>query len=261
MWEISMGELLIVSAVVVAALMVVAWLASLLVRDASIVDMIWGLGFVVVAWVTYLQAADPGWRGLLLTAMVTVWGLRLSGYLVWRNLGKPEDFRYQEMRAKAPHRFWLTSLFRVFLVQGTLIWVISVPVVVSQSGDTDLYWLDYLGVLCWGIGLLFEAVGDIQLARFKAGPDSKGKVMDRGLWRYTRHPNYFGDFSVWWGHYLVAAAGGAWWTIFSPVMMSFLLLRVSGVALLEKTISERRPEYEEYARRTNAFFPGPPKRG
>jgi steroid 5-alpha reductase family enzyme len=193
--------------------------------------------------------------------MVTVWGLRLSGYLIWRNLGKSEDFRYQEMRAKAPHRFWLTSLFRVFLLQGGLIWVISVPVVVSQTVGTDLYWLDYLGVLCWGIGLLFETVGDIQLARFKARPDSKGKVMDRGLWRYTRHPNYFGDFSVWWGHYLVAAAGGAWWTIFSPLVMSFLLLRVSGVALLEKTISERRPEYEEYARRTNAFFPGPPKRG
>jgi steroid 5-alpha reductase family enzyme len=256
-----MGELLAVSAVALAALMVITWLVSLLVRDASIVDMIWGLGFVVVAWATYLEAAERGWRGLLITAMVTVWGLRLSGYLIWRNLGKSEDFRYQEMRAKAPHRFWLTSLFRVFLLQGGLIWVISVPVVVSQTVGTDLYWLDYLGVLCWGIGLLFETVGDIQLARFKARPDSKGKVMDRGLWRYTRHPNYFGDFSVWWGHYLVAAAGGAWWTIFSPLVMSFLLLRVSGVALLEKTISERRPEYEEYARRTNAFFPGPPKRG
>ncbi|HEX6146149.1 MAG TPA: DUF1295 domain-containing protein [Acidimicrobiia bacterium] len=256
-----MGDLLIVSALVLAALMVVVWLVSLLVRDASIVDMIWGLGFVIVAWATYLQAADPSWRGLLLTAMVTVWGLRLSGYLIWRNLGKPEDFRYREMREKSPHRFWLTSLFRVFLVQGALIWVISVPIVVSQTGDTDLYWLDYLGVLVWGIGLLFETVGDIQLARFKTRPDSKGKVMDRGLWRYTRHPNYFGDFSVWWGHYLVAAAGGAWWTIFSPLVMSSLLLRVSGVALLEKSISKRRPEYEDYARRTNAFFPGPPKRG
>jgi steroid 5-alpha reductase family enzyme len=139
-------------------------------------------------------------------------------------------------------------------------WVISVPVVVSQTGSGDLGWLDYAGIGLWAIGLFFETVGDVQLARFKSRPDSKGKVMHRGLWRYTRHPNYFGDFAVWWGHYLVALAGGAWWTIFSPALMSFLLLRVSGVAMLEKTITERRPEYREYVASTNSFFPGPPKR-
>jgi steroid 5-alpha reductase family enzyme len=256
----STGDLLLVAAVTVLVLMILAWLLSLLVKDASIVDMIWGLGFVVVAWATYLQAAERGGRGLLLTVLVTVWGVRLSGYLIWRNLGKPEDFRYREMRARAPRWFWLVSLFQVFLLQGVLMWVISAPVVVAQLGGGDLYWLDYLGIALWAVGLFFESVGDIQLARFKSQPGSTGKVMDRGLWRYTRHPNYFGDFAVWWGHFLIAAAGGAWWTVFSPVVMSVLLLRVSGVAMLERTISKRRPEYEEYARRTNAFFPGPPKR-
>jgi steroid 5-alpha reductase family enzyme len=196
----------------------------------------------------------------LLTVLVTVWGLRLSGYLIWRNLGKPEDFRYREMRARAPRWFWLVSLFQVFLLQGALMWVISAPVVVTQLGGGAVYWLDYLGIALWAVGLFFESVGDIQLARFKSHPGSKGKVMDRGLWRYTRHPNYFGDFAVWWGYFLIAAAGGAWWTVFSPIVMSVLLLRVSGVAMLERTISKRRPDYEEYARRTNAFFPGPPKR-
>jgi steroid 5-alpha reductase family enzyme len=256
----STGDLLVVAAVTVLVLMILAWLLSLLVKDASIVDMIWGLGFVIVAWATYLQAAERGGRGLLLTVLVTVWGLRLSGYLIWRNLGKPEDFRYREMRARAPRWFWLVSLFQVFLLQGALMWVISAPVVVTQLGGGDLYWLDYLGIALWAVGLFFESIGDIQLARFKSQPGSTGKVMDRGLWRYTRHPNYFGDFAVWWGHFLIAAAGGAWWTVFSPVVMSVLLLRVSGVAMLERTISKRRPEYEEYARRTNAFFPGPPKR-
>jgi len=256
----GVGELLFVSATAVAALMILTWLVSLVLKDASIVDMIWGLGFVVVAWTTFLLAAENGRRGLLLTMMITIWGLRLSGYLVWRNLGKPEDYRYQAMRDRAPRWFGLISLFRVFLLQGALMWVVSVPVVVSQTGGPDLYWLDFVGIGIWAIGLFFETVGDIQLASFKTRPDSKGKVMDRGLWRYTRHPNYFGDFAVWWGHYLVAFAGGAWWTVFSPISMSFLLLRVSGVSMLEKTISGRRPEYEEYARRTNVFFPGPPKR-
>jgi steroid 5-alpha reductase family enzyme len=254
-----MGDLLLVSAVASLSLMAVAWLVSLTIRDASIVDMIWGFGFVVVAWATYLTAVEPGTRGLLLTVMVTIWGLRLSGYLVWRNLGKPEDYRYRQMRERSPDWFWLISLFKVFLLQGVLIWVISFPVVVNQASGTDLRWLDLGAVLVWAVGLFFETVGDIQLARFKSRPGTKGKVMDRGLWRYTRHPNYFGDFAAWWGHYLVALAGGAWWTVFSPLLMSFLLLRVSGVAMLERTISSRRPEYEDYARRTNAFFPGPPK--
>jgi steroid 5-alpha reductase family enzyme len=254
----GIGGLLAISALGIFALMVLMWLVSLAVRDASIVDMIWGPGFAVSAWITYL-GGQQSTRALLLTLLVTVWGLRLGAYLTRRNLGKPEDYRYQEMRAKAGGRFWIVSLFQVFLLQGVLMWVVSVPVTVTQASDSALIWLDFVGIAAWLLGLVFETVGDLQLARFKSRPGSKGQVMDRGLWRFTRHPNYFGDFSVWWGHYLIALAAGYWWTIFSPIVMSTLLLRVSGVSMLEKTISSRRPGYEEYVRRTNAFFPGPPK--
>lgn len=255
-----MGDLLIWAGVAIGALMILTWIVSLIVSDASIVDMIWGFGFVVATWTAAMAAGEVTGRGLLIAILISVWGLRLTGYLVWRNLGKPEDYRYQEMREKNPGSFWIISLFKVFLLQGVLMWLVAVPAVVTQGSEPGLFWLDYVGVAMWVVGLFFETVGDYQLARFKARPDSKGKVMDQGLWRYTRHPNYFGDFMVWWGHYLVALAGGAWWSIFSPVIMSVLLMRVSGAGLLEKTIEDRRPKYAEYIRTTNAFFPGPPKK-
>lgn len=251
---------MIAAGVVIAVLMVATWLISLAVSDASIVDMIWGFGFVVAVWAAALAAGEWTSRGTLVVVLVTIWGLRLTIYLVWRNFGKEEDYRYQAMRAKRPDTFWIASLFRVFLLQGVLMFIVAVPVVATQVSDTSLFWLDYLGVVLWATGLFFETIGDIQLARFKAKPASKGKVMDRGLWRYTRHPNYFGDFCVWWGHYAVALAGGAWWSIFSPLVMSVLLIRVSGAGLLEKTIADRRPEYAGYIAATNAFFPGPAKR-
>ena len=163
------------------------------------------------------------------------------------------------MRKKRPDSFWIVSLYMVFGLQAVLMWVVAVPAVVVHASATPLWWLDWVGVAVWAVGLLFETIGDIQLARFKSRPESKGKVMDQGLWRYTRHPNYFGDFCVWWGIYLVAAAGGAWWSVFSPLVMSALLIRYSGAGLLEKTITRRRPEYEQYMSTTNAFFPGPPK--
>ncbi len=254
-------DLVLVAGLVVMTLMVIVWVTSIVLGDASIVDMVWGLGFVVVAWSTFLVSDSTGPRPLLMTALVTVWGLRLSGYLVWRNLGEEEDKRYQKMRARNPESFWWTSLFKVFLLQGLLMWVISFPVIVAQRSGTGLIWLDFLAIGIWGTGLVFESVGDFQLARFKNQPGSEDKVMDSGLWRYTRHPNYFGDFCVWWGHYLVAVAAGAWWTVFSPLVMSFLLMRFSGVTLLEKTITSRRPGYADYVARTNTFFPGPPSGG
>jgi len=244
----------------IAILMVVTWLISLAVRDASIVDLIWGLGFVLVAWVTAITVS-PGARGWALIAMVTLWGLRLSIYLGWRNLGKGEDFRYQAMRKQHGTKFPLISLVTVFGLQGILMWIVSLPVQRGVGGDTTIGLLAAFGLASWAIGVMFETAGDLQLARFKRDPANAGKVMDRGLWRYTRHPNYFGDFMVWWGIYLVAldADWSLWWTAVGPVAMTILLMRVSGAGLLEKTITSRRPGYAEYQRRTNAFFPGLPK--
>jgi steroid 5-alpha reductase family enzyme len=255
-----MAEALAVSAVAIATLMFITWIISGIVKDASIVDLIWGLGFVLVAWTVLFSSAPAGTRGWLLVILTTVWGLRLSTYLTMRNLGKGEDFRYQAMRRQHGGRFFVVSLGTVFGLQALLMWVISLPLQIG-IGTSDpgpgVSLLDGVGTALWALGLFFEGVGDWQLARFKADPANQGKVMDRGLWRYTRHPNYFGDFCVWWGLYLIAAAGGAWWSMVGPILMSALLIRYSGAGLLEKTIGNRRPGYDEYARRTNGFFPGP----
>ncbi|HSJ28044.1 MAG TPA: DUF1295 domain-containing protein [Acidimicrobiia bacterium] len=251
------ADILLAAAAAIALLMVTVWVVSLVVRDASIVDIVWGAGFVVVAWVAIWRRGGPDPRSLLVAVLTTVWGLRLSGYLAWRNLGKGEDFRYQAMRRRHGDRFPLVSLATVFGLQGLLMWVVSLPVQVAAGDGLNV--LDWVGAAVWLAGISFEATGDAQLARFKADPANAGKVLDAGLWRYTRHPNYFGDFLVWWGLYLVAVAGGGWWAIVGPLVMSALLIRYSGAGLLEKTIATRRPGYEEYTKRTNAFFPGPPR--
>jgi steroid 5-alpha reductase family enzyme len=249
------------TAVVIAATMVILWLVSLVVRDASIVDIFWGAGFVLVAWVSFLLADGTPGRRWLLAILTTVWGLRLAGYLAWRNLGKGEDFRYRAMRARSGRAFWLISLFQVFLLQGVLMWVVSLPVQAGMVPSSPVGALAWAGTLVWAVGLSFEAIGDLQLARFKSDPSNRGRVMDRGLWRYTRHPNYFGDFCVWWGLYLVALdGGGTWWTVIGPLVMSTLLIRVSGAALLEKSLETRRAGYAEYVQRTSGFFPRPPRR-
>lgn len=246
----------------IMAMMGLVWLLSLARRDASVIDPFWGSGFAIVALTASWVNFPPSVRTTLLVALTAVWGLRLSLFLLWRNWGHEEDRRYQAMRDYHGPRFWWVSLFTVFMLQAVILWFVSIPIQVTarQEETNPLHWLDGLGVLIWTVGFAFEAVGDWQLARFKADPANAGRVMDRGLWRFTRHPNYFGDFAVWWGLYLIAAAGGAWWTLLSPVAMSFLLLKVSGVTLLEKTITDRRPEYANYQARTSAFFPGPPRR-
>ena len=262
-------DFLLVNLGLIAGLFGLLWLVSLTIRDASIVDPAWGTAFVVIAWASFVRHPSPAPGAVdlsaLVLAMVTAWGLRLSIYLAWRNLGKGEDFRYVRMRARFGPRFPIVSLFVVFLFQAVLAWVVALPVQVAQAtiADAAFRTIDWLlvgsGVLLWAVGLAFETIGDLQLARFKASPANKGRVMDRGLWRYTRHPNYFGDFCAWWGIFLVCAATGAWWTVIGPIVMSILLIRVSGVALLEQTIGERRPGYAEYVRRTSAFFPRPPR--
>jgi steroid 5-alpha reductase family enzyme len=245
----------------ILAAMLLLWLLGVYLRDVSIVDPFWGVGFVIVAWIAWTRSAPRNDRALLLAGLTTMWGLRLSLFLLWRNWGHAEDRRYAAMRAHHGARFWWVSLFTVFFLQGAILWFVALPVqFVAATGAFNRFnWLDAVGIAVWAIGMLFESVGDWQLARFKADPASAGRVMDRGLWRFTRHPNYFGDFCVWWGLYLVASAGGGWWTLASPLLMSFLLLKVSGVTLLESTIVDRRPDYAAYQAATNAFFPGPPK--
>ena len=254
-----MAVTLATNALVLLALMTGLWIIATRLCDVSIIDCCWGAAFVVVAWVSVTLNRPPSARMLLLVVLTTLWGMRLSLYLLLRKRGHAEDRRYQGMREYHGPRFWWVSLFTVFLLQGLLVWFVALPLQVAAviASLAPLSCLDAIGVVLWLIGFAFESGGDWQLARFQADPANRGRVLDQGFWRYTRHPNYFGDFCVWWGLYAIAAAGGAWSTMLSPIVMSVLLLKVSGVALLEKSIGRRRPEYAEYVRRTNAFFPGP----
>lgn len=252
--------LIVGSAILV--LMTLLWCVSLLLKNSSIVDIFWGTGFVISAWVAFaLTPAGFLPRKLLLCAIVTLWGLRLTLYILSRNFGKPEDFRYQAWRERAGAGWWWRSLFKVFLLQGVLMWIISAPLLTAQISATpnQLTWLDYLAIPVWLVGFFFESAGDWQLTQFKANPANQGKLMNRGVWRYTRHPNYFGDAAQWWGFYLVALVADGWWTIFAPIMMTGLLMRVSGVTLLEKTLKKTKPGYEEYVETTREFIPWFPK--
>ncbi len=255
----GIAALLGLSLLVSLAAMLLLWLLSLRLRNASIVDIWWGPGFATLALVSYGLAAEGN---PFVTALTVLWGLRLGAYLLWRNAGEGEDPRYAAMRRHHGDRFPRVSLFTVFGLQGVLMWFVSMPVQVAQAGGTPASFgsFEALGLCVWALGMVFETVGDWQLARFRADPASAGQVMDQGLWRYTRHPNYFGDFCVWWGIFLAALpAPGAFLTIGSPLLMSFFLLRVSGVAMLERSIGKRRPGYDEYKRRTSAFVPLPPR--
>jgi steroid 5-alpha reductase family enzyme len=198
-------------------------------------------------------------RAVLTLALVTMWALRLSIYITWRNWGHGEDRRYQAIRRRNEPHFTVKSLYLVFGLQVVLAWAISLPLLGAILSPVPLGIFDVLGASLWLVGMCFEAGGDWQLARFKADPANAGQVMDRGLWRFTRHPNYFGEFCIWWSFYLLAVGGGALWSIPGPLLMSLLLMRISGVTLLEKDIGERRPGYAEYVRRTNAFFPRQPR--
>lgn len=253
-WGVGLGVTLL--------FMTVLWLVSLQLRDSSIVDIFWGPGFVILAFV-YNFLAEDGLeaRQWLVTAVVAIWGLRLGAYIFWRNKDKGEDYRYANWREQHGDLWWIRSYFQVFVLQGIVMWIVSVPLLAAQYSDTpdSLTVFDGMAVVVWLIGFIFEAGGDWQMARFKADPSNKGKVLDKGFWRYTRHPNYFGDSVQWWGFYLFALIAGGWWTIFSPILMTGLLLKVSGVAMLEKTLVESKPQYRDYIKRTSAFVPLPPR--
>jgi steroid 5-alpha reductase family enzyme len=245
-----------------AGAFVLLWLASLALRDASIVDIFWGAGFALIACVAAWISDGAPARRLLVAALVTLWGLRLAHHLFRRNWGHGEDFRYQRMRAHHGSRFWLVSLYTVFGLQAALMWVVSLPVqfAVAAPEPSHLTGLDLLGTLIFALGLAFETVGDRQLARFRADPENKGRVLDTGLWAWTRHPNYFGDAVVWWGLFTIAlATPWGFLGVIGPALMNFLLVRVSGVALLEKSLGKTKPQYRDYVERTSAFLPWPPK--
>ncbi|WIO74832.1 DUF1295 domain-containing protein [Porticoccaceae bacterium LTM1] len=233
------------------------WLLSLRLKDVSIVDSLWSLMFWLAALFWLWPLGGVSARDLVLLILVSIWAWRLSIYLTVRNWGKAEDHRYQVIRNNNSPGFEWKSLFIVFCLQALLAWIASL-VILGASGEKPLGWLDYLGIALWLLGFLFETVGDAQLAAFKKQAGS-GAVLNKGLWRYSRHPNYFGECCLWWGLYLLAISAGNYWVVVSPILMTLLLLKVSGVSLLESTITERRPEYAEYIRRTNAFIPWLPK--
>jgi len=248
----------------VTAMMIVGWIVSLIYRNVTIVDSLWGLGFVLIAWLTFILSNGFWVRNFLIALLVTAWGLRLSLYLSWRNWGKGEDPRYGGWRKKAGDRFWLVSLFKVFILQALFLWVISISLQMGQLAPRPdrLTWVDGLGIFVWVTGFIFESAGDWQLARFKSDPLNKGRVMTRGLWAYTRHPNYFGEFLVWWGFFLITlSTPNSWWTILSPILVTAVLLKMTGIPLTEKGLIESRPGYSEYIKRTSAFVPWLPEKG
>lgn len=244
----------------ILALMMLLWLLSLALKNASIVDIFWGIGFIIIAWLAFPLSQGYPPRKILICMLTTIWGLRLALHIGIRNRGKPEDFRYAKWREDNGARWWWFSFIKVFLLQGTLMWLISTPLIAAQTSGLHAIStpLDIIGTALWTLGFLFESTGDYQLSRFKSNPSNKGKLLTTGLWKYTRHPNYFGEAVLWWGFYLIALAAGHWWVIFSPILMTFLLMKVSGVAMLERTM-KLKPGYEDYMRKTNTFFPWLPR--
>lgn len=258
------GELALVAGAAAAAIfaaMLLLWLVSIPMKDASIVDIFWGPGFALAAWVAFALAGGAPGRKWLIVALTTAWALRLGLYLLWRKRGHGEDPRYtaliNHLGAEKRHRITLT---RVFLLQGVIMWIVALPVMAAPVWREPLGAFAWAGVGVWLIGFLFEAVGDWQMARFKADPANAGKVMDRGLWRYTRHPNYFGDACVWFGLWLIACDHPLGFAlVISPLLMTYFLVRVTGKALLERRLKRAKPEYAAYIARTSGFFPLPPK--
>jgi steroid 5-alpha reductase family enzyme len=259
----SFSQVYLQALLIILFLMSLVWMISTIIKNVSIVDYFWGLGFVVSCCFYFINTEGNETRKILLTSLVSIWGLRLSVYLFWRNRGKGEDFRYREFRKKyGENRYWWVSFFQTFLLQGILMWLISAPLLGAQfSGENHPIAIpDYLGIVLWIIGFSFEAGGDLQLAWFRTNPENRGKVLDKGFWKYTRHPNYFGDAAIWWGFGLMSVSAGNWLPFLGSLLMTGLIIRVSGVALLEKTLVEQKPQYREYIRKTSSFLPWFPKK-
>jgi steroid 5-alpha reductase family enzyme len=256
--------ILITNLSIVMTMMIVLWIISIPLCDVSFVDIFWALGMMLVACSTYLMVDGSSDRRIILVLLTTIWGSRLGLhlYLRWRREGA--DRRYTALLALSPGNKHLFSLRKVFLTQGPLLWLVTLPVQLGQldTVPTSLGPLVIMGCGLAVIGVVFETVGDWQLARFKADPDNRGAVMDRGLWRFTRHPNYFGDACFWWGLYLVAAeTATGQWAIISPIFLTYTLIKWSGAPLLERHLRRSRPGYKDYMRKTSGFFPRLPRNG
>lgn len=256
-----MVDYILYSAAAVFVYMTVIFVIALFKKDNSIVDIAWGLGFVLIALLTFFLEKGFTFRHNLVTTLLFIWGMRLAVHIFIRNRGRGEDFRYAQWRKEWGKWFFLRSFFQIFMLQGLLLLIIVYSVMlVNSSKETGTSILDLFGLILWLVGFFFEAVGDYQLSRFKKDPGNKGKIMSSGLWKYTRHPNYFGEAAMWWGVFLIALSVRAGWTaVISPLLITFLLLRVSGVTMLEKKYAGNK-EFQEYAKRTNAFFPWFPKK-
>jgi steroid 5-alpha reductase family enzyme len=247
----------------ILSMMFVLWVISIRIKNVSIVDLFWGFGFVLTCFIYFMKADGLEIRKILLLTMVSIWGMRLSIYLAWRNWGKGEDRRYQKFRQDyGEHRYWWISFFQTFMLQGVLMWLISAPLLGAQYYNTGnaLTVFDFIGVFVWLIGFIFETGGDVQLARFKADPANRGKVLNKGFWHYTRHPNYFGDAAVWCGYAIICISAGSFIPVLGSVLMIAMIIKVSGVALLEKNLKASKPGYSEYLEKTSAFIPWFPKK-
>ncbi|TKG94754.1 DUF1295 domain-containing protein [Puteibacter caeruleilacunae] len=251
------------AALLIWILVTLLWIWSVIIKNVSIIDLFWGMSFVVVNSFYVLTTGELTIRKILIMAFVGLWGLRLSIHLALRNIGKGEDFRYQQFRKDyGEKRYWWFSYMQTFLLQGILVMLVSLPLLgINLSQHTkELNILDYIGIALWLLGFSFETIGDYQLSRFKKNPNNKGKVLDTGLWKYTRHPNYFGDAAVWWSFALFSIAASAYWYIIGAIIMTYLLVKISGVSLLEKSLNKTKPQYQEYIRKTSAFIPWFPKK-
>jgi steroid 5-alpha reductase family enzyme len=247
----------------IMSMMTLLWISSIYLKNVSIVDPFWAMGFIIAAVSYYLNTEGHGIRKELVIGLVIIWGLRLSIYLGWRNWGKGEDYRYQKFRKDyGEHRYWWLSFFQVFLLQGVLCWLVSAPLLAAMyyAPQGILNFFDYMAIAIWTIGFIFEAGGDFQLAHFKNKPSNKGKLLQSGLWKYTRHPNYFGDATIWWSFGLFSVAVDSYLPLFGPILMTWLIVKISGVNLLEQTLKDTKPKYKEYDEKTNAFFPWFPKK-
>lgn len=245
-------------AVILLAYMSSWFLISLVKKRNDFADVAWGIGFVLLAWLSYFLSGATHLRGVLISVLISIWGIRLAWHIYIRNRYKTEDYRYLAWRKEWGKWFYLRSFFQIYILQGILLFLIVLPTLyTNRYSEGGFVWVDAVGLVVWIFGFYFEVVGDAELAEFIKNPANKGKLMQSGLWAYTRHPNYFGEVTMWWGIWIIAfATGGGLWTIIGPLTITFLILKVSGIPMLEKKMQEN-PDFEDYKRRTSVFIPLP----